>query len=180
MSTEAEFDLSYNQLPTRSSYDQTADLTNQTPTLTVSGTNGGSYYVYLHGREGAALPQAFTLSAAALGLTITSYTPTFTPLSTQPVQFQINGTSFTPATTVAIQMTGQAAIAPLSQKLVNGTILAQFDLSSVTPGIYTLSVNDGQTTAVGSSQLQIASSTFDPNATARIVGTTATNIRVVP
>ena len=52
---EAEFDLRYNALPDRSTFDQTyPNVADLKQSLFLPGPQRGSYYILLHGREGAA------------------------------------------------------------------------------------------------------------------------------
>jgi len=165
-------------LPTQSQYAQTGNASNAVQTLTAADLSGGSYYIYIHGLAGAPENNTFSLASQVDGLAITSFTPNFYVSTSGAVQMQINGTGFTPATTVSLQQGSSTPLAPTAESLSNGTITATFDLSGEAAGNYDVIAQDGASTATASEQFQVSSVQVDTDYAAQIVGTTASQISI--
>ena len=125
---EAEFDLRYQALPDRSTFDQTApDLSDLTPSLFLPTPQGGSYYILLHGREGALVPQTFTLRADLAPFGVTGFSPKVVS-NTGPAILSLAGAHFTPQTTVTLEsFSGPSFAASQVLFIDSGHLTATFD-----------------------------------------------------
>src|SRR5262249_29020066 len=89
-------------MPTPSAFNETdTDVNSLQPSLTLPGSQGGTYYILVQGAQGAGTGQSFTLEALAASLHVQSFTsgPATTPGLTS---LNLNGAGFTPQTTVRL------------------------------------------------------------------------------
>ena len=145
---EAEFYLRYRDLPDRSDFDQTASPGDLHPRLMLANPQGGSYYVLLHGREGAAGGAAFTLKAEASGFAIVSFDPQRGSIRGQ-VSVSLVGSRFTPGTVVSLRGAG-GTVRTASTVLFGDSshLTAIFDLTLLPTGGYSVRADDAGQTAV--------------------------------
>ena len=140
----------YQQPPTESKFDQQAfEPTQTSQTISLSGTQAGTYYILIQGSSVAGSGAQFTLSAQTLGFAVTG-------LSTYYLAFEqgytatltITGTEFTPSTTVSLLGQNGADLTPSSSTFVNSnTLWATFNFP--VSGLYTPQATNGtQTTTV--------------------------------
>jgi RHS repeat-associated protein len=151
-SDEAEFHISYQQLPDRNSYQATVSLLNTLSftgpavyqgTVLLTETPGGSYYILLHGREGAAGGQTYTITAQQVPFSPVGVSPDHGSNAGQAT-VTITGSQFTPTTTVSlVSATGQATDAQQVQFKDRSTLFATFNLLRLTPGHYDVRLDDG-------------------------------------
>src|SRR5262249_17295791 len=146
--TEAEFYLRYASLPDRSTFDQTApDLTNLQPQLTIAHAQGGNYYVLLHGREGAAGGQPFTIQAYNSLFGVFSIDPT-TGSNQGQATIDPAGARFSRQTVVSLMNSSGTALAASSVLFIDSAHLsATFDLTGLAQGSYQVHALDGMESA---------------------------------
>jgi RHS repeat-associated protein len=157
---EAEFLVRFDTVPTRSTYDQSASLSDQHPQIVLPTGQGGPYYILLHGREGAGSGQTFTLQAAATAsFGVTGVTPNSASNSGQAT-ITITGVGFTPQTVASLQLPDSTLRSPLQLTWQSATtLLATFDLKGLTPGSFSIRVDDNGQTATLANALNIQSAT---------------------
>jgi YD repeat-containing protein len=152
---ESELYLSFGALPTANSFDQSStNLSDLTPELVLPTGQGGAYYIWLHGREGAGAGQPFTLLASLMSFGATAFTPS--SAGQGPVTMDVTGSGFTPQTTVTLQSGGSPAITAQTVTYISANELnATFDLTSAPIGNYSVEVADSgnSSTAPGSFQV---------------------------
>ena len=144
---EAEFDLRYRALPDRSTFDQSyAQVADLQQKLFLPSPQGGSYYILLHGREGAVSAQSFTLQADSPSFEVDSFSPT-TVNNKLPTGFTLIGAAFTPQTTVRLRTLTGETIAPTETRFVDVNHLeVSLDLTRNAEGSYEVEASDaGQT-----------------------------------
>lgn len=141
--SELEMHLSYRTVPTRAVADQfTFPVGDASGELILQGTQAGSYYILLHGRESAAAGQTFSVLVEEvvfdiLGLDNARGSNRGNATAT------IRGAGFTPTTTAKLVdgATERAAVQVAYQDA--NTVYATFDLTGLTAGAYDLTVADG-------------------------------------
>ncbi len=146
----------YQQPPTESKFDQQAfEPTQTSQTISLSGTQAGTYYVLIQGSSMAGSGVQFTLSAQTRGFAVTG-------LSTYYLAFEqgytatltITGTDFTPSTTVSLFGQYGAHLTPSSSTFVNSnTLWATFTF--LVNGSYTVQATDGAQTATLAKPLNV-------------------------
>src|SRR5262249_37290120 len=105
-SRSADFYLGYASLP--SSADSVASWANQTSVLgqlVIPGTQAGAYYLLVVGREGASLPQSFTVTPRLADFEIRELSPTHGSNAGQTT-VTITGSGFAPASVVTLVSSG--------------------------------------------------------------------------
>src|SRR5262249_18524923 len=132
---EAEAFVRFAGMPTISTYDQSSDVSDQHPQIVLSASQGGQHYVLLHGREGAASGQAFTLQAALAGFEVDGID---VPSAVNNGQATVNvtGTGFTPQTTLTLSGPGGVLPAKSVTFIDSNTVAGTFDLTGQLPGSY--------------------------------------------
>jgi RHS repeat-associated protein len=160
--TEAELYVRYGAIPDRTDFDVTAEnYGDLNPKLSLTNTQGGDYYILLHGREGAGTGQSFTLSAAAAQFQLLKITPE-RAVTQGPQNIRLSGTKFTPQTTVSLLASDSTTYTPTSVFFIDsGHLEATFDFSAIPVGSYAVRAQDGGQTSIASTALQV---------TAEIVG----------
>jgi RHS repeat-associated protein len=149
---EAELYVRFAALPTRTSFDLSTlgDLSNQNPKLAENNTQGGDYYLLLHGLTAAGAGQPFTLLSKAAEFQITSISPDAVLLGGIQTIF-LGGTEFTPQTTVSLIAMSGTAYPAVSLSFMDSTSLsATFDFGQIPLGSYTVRATAGQQTATAS------------------------------
>ena len=155
-STEAEFYLRYGGPPDRSTFDETApDLTSLQPQLTITNAQGGNYYILLHGREGAAGGQPFTLRADASQFAILGIDPTSGSDQGQ-ASIDLTGVRFTRQTSVSLVSSSGSTLAADSVLFIDSThISATFNLAGLAQGSYSVRAVDGGQTATAATAFTV-------------------------
>ncbi len=135
------------------------DLTNQDdaaiagqlqPRLVLSNTQGGTYYVRLHGREDAVGSIAFTLAASASGFEITAVSPLkgSNRAAVTSAIITLQGARFTAQTLVRLQQAGGVTRSAQAVEYISANkLVARIDLADLPIGAYAVVAEDaGQTT----------------------------------
>lgn len=139
---QAEFFVSYQQLPTRSEFDFVAnDPAELIRKITMASPQAGTYYILVHGSEGAGTGQQFSITPTHIALGINAVSPAKgSNLGT--VTFEILGSGFTPESVLElVDDGGQLIRAAQSLFYVSpNKVLATFDLTGVTANTYNLRV----------------------------------------
>jgi RHS repeat-associated protein len=154
---EAELYIRLAALPDRATFDFSTlgDLSNPNPKLAENNTQGGDYYILLHGLNAAGGGQAFTLTAAVASFAITSIMPQ-AGLNTGTQNIVVTGTQFTPQTTISIVAASGTVYPATSVSFVDSTTLtASFDLRPIPLGSYTVRAANGSQTAIASTQFRV-------------------------
>jgi YD repeat-containing protein len=152
----AEFDLRYNALPDRSTFDHTyPNVADRSQSLFLPSPQGGTYYVLLHGREGAPAAQSFTLRADAASFELDTFAPR--KVSTMSAStLSLVGAGFTPQTAVSILSLGGPTFSPTQTHFVDANDLqATFDMTVVPPGDYDVQVSDSGKTSTSADTLEV-------------------------
>ena len=140
---EANIFLSRELLP--SSANAAASFLNQDSgqaQLVISNPQAGPYYVLVQGREGAAVPEGFSLTPRLAGFEIRSVSPGLggnAGLTT----ITVVGSGFTSASTVSLVSGSVTRTAATVLYKDDNTLFATFDLSGLNPGVFDVKVNDG-------------------------------------
>jgi RHS repeat-associated protein len=143
-----ELFVRYQNVPDQNTFDQMAfDPTQSQEQITLAGTQAGSYYVLLHGREGSAGGKPFSITVRELAFQVTGVTPAQGSNAGQAT-LTINGSELTPSTVVSL-------VAPDGTQLTaskvlfkdSTTLFATFDLMGLTPGSYGVRIADGVQTS---------------------------------
>jgi RHS repeat-associated protein len=152
---EAEFLVSFAAVPKRTTYDLSANLSDQHPQLALPGGQGGPYYVLLHGREEAGSGQSFTLQAVLAGLAVTAFDPT-SGVNQGQVTMDVTGTGFTSKTALRLLGAGGQTVAAQSVTFIDANDLTVvLDLTGVAAGKYTVQASDGTETAQAPTVFQV-------------------------
>jgi RHS repeat-associated protein len=155
---ESEMYVLLGSLPSDANPGQsTSNLNDLQPQLQLPTGQGGAYYIWLHGREGAASGQPFTLLATADTLAIVGISES-SASNTGPLTMSLNGAGFTAQTAVALT-NGSTIVAAQTTTVINANQLTvTFNLTNEPTGSYTVqAVNAGQTaTAPGMFQITAA------------------------
>jgi RHS repeat-associated protein len=154
---QAELYVRFAALPSRITFDLSTlnDLSNPNPKLSINSSQGGDYYVLLHGLTAAGAGQAFTLALTAAQFQITSIYPE-AALNSGPQTIFLAGVQFTPTTTVSLVAANGTVFPASSVSFTDSTkISATFDLSKVPLGSYTVRAISGNQTAISSTLFQV-------------------------
>jgi RHS repeat-associated protein len=145
---EAEFLVSRFQVPTRSQFDQVyPDVADLTQDLVLPASQPGSYFIHLHGREGAGGGRSFTLRAAAAPFAVQGFDVLAGPGKGRTT-LALTGAGFTPRTTVRLLDVNSHTFDPVSVTFVDSDhIDAAFDLGQVPRGSYDVQAVDGAAVA---------------------------------
>ena len=144
---QTEFYVRYGQPPSRGQFDTVYDNLNDTrQQITISGATEGSYYILLHGRQGAGTGETFEILAEELTFDVQSIGPDYGSNAGQ-VTVTISGSQFTVdtmATLVAPDDTER--LAARTWWVDANSVWATFDLIGLETGLYDVRVDgDGQT-----------------------------------
>ncbi|HUU84812.1 MAG TPA: RHS repeat-associated core domain-containing protein, partial [Phycisphaerae bacterium] len=147
-SAQGELYLRYGQPPTRGQFDAVYDnLYDLQQQLTVSGAKQGSYYVLLHGRQGAGAGAAFDITAEDLTFEVQSVGPDHGSNLGQAT-LTISGSRFT-VDAIPTLLASDGTERPASRtwwKDAN-TLWATFDLTGLATGLYDIRIEAGGQTA---------------------------------
>ena len=160
VASQAELSSGFAALPDRTTFDLSTlvDLSNQNPQLSENNTQGGDYYILLHGLNAAGAGQPFTLTASAAKLEITSITPQTGLKSSTTEIITVGGAQFTPATTVSLVGANGKVYPAGSVVFTDSTkIAATFDLTAIPLGSYAVRAASGNRSAIASTQFLVAS-----------------------
>ncbi|MHB8954814.1 MAG: RHS repeat-associated core domain-containing protein [Pirellulaceae bacterium] len=138
----AEVYLLYGDVPDRSIYDQTTSANAQQQRLVIGSPQGGSYYILVHGREGAGAGSRFTLRAEATGFEIVQVTP-LRGSNQGLVTIEVIGSQFTPQTTLSLRHdSGEVRTAQSVQFVDANRLRATFDLQGLAAGAFRVYADD--------------------------------------
>jgi RHS repeat-associated protein len=143
---QADFFLRAGDLPDRSNFDQSDTSGALGPRLMVSNAQGGSYYVLLHGREGAAGGTSFTLSAEASEFAIVRLS-TLRGSNQGDATIDLLGAKFTAHTQISLVRPGSTVAATTVDFIDPNHLSATFNLRGVNTGIYQVQAKDADQTA---------------------------------
>jgi hypothetical protein len=137
----------YQDVPDQATYDQVAfDPTQAQQQIVLNGTQAGTYYILLHGREGSTGGQPYSITVQEVPFQILSVTPNQGSNAGQAT-LTVLGSELSPTTTVSLVGPG-GSTRPASQVLYKDstTLFATFDLTGLAPGSYAVQIQDhGQT-----------------------------------
>ena len=147
VSSEAEFYVRYGTPPDRGNFDQTASPSDLHSQILLNNTQGGSYYILLHGRESAGSGTTFTLRADAIPFAITSVSPNHGS-DAGAATLTLAGTQFTTLTSVSLVAADDHILPAASVSFRDEhTLFATFNLNGVAPGTYAVQVMDHNSTS---------------------------------
>jgi RHS repeat-associated protein len=145
-----ELFVRYQDVPDSTTFDQVAfDPTQQDEQLVLNGTQAGTYYIWVHGREGSAGGKPFTITAQELAFQVLSVSPDHGS-NTGPVTLTVQGSQFSPGTVVSLvgaDGKSHKALSVLCKD--NTTLFATFDLTGLALGSYAVQVQDSGQTVTG-------------------------------
>jgi YD repeat-containing protein len=138
-----ELYVRYLNVPDTANFDQLAFTPGQTQEqVLLGGTQAGSYYILLHGREGAGSGQTFSLVAQGTPLSVTGVSPV--EFGNGLVSLTINGTDFTRSTTASLLAPDGTPFAAEAVVFKDrDTLFATFDLTGSPTGSFSVRLNDG-------------------------------------
>ncbi|MBM3315594.1 hypothetical protein FJY71_07125, partial [candidate division WOR-3 bacterium] len=144
---QTEFYIRYAEPPSRGQFDIVYDnLYDFQQQITVAGTRQGSYYILLHGRQGAGSGEALDITAEVLSFDLRTVSPNHgsnlgqTTVTLTGSRFSANAT----ATLVGPDLTERPATRVWWKD--SNTLFATFDLTGLRAGAYDVRVDDdGQT-----------------------------------
>ena len=145
---QAEFYVRYGAPPTRGQFDEVySNLNDLNQTIALPHTQAGTYYILLHGREGAGTGTPFSITAKVIGFQVQSVTPDHGSNLGQATVTLV-GAQFTPNATVSlVGPDGTSHTASRIWWKDANTLWATFDLTGLTPAVYDVRVDEnGQTT----------------------------------
>ena len=153
---ESEFYVQFAALPTDSSFAQSStDLSALSPQLQLPSGQGGDYYIWLHGREGAGDGQPFTLAASIVTFALDSFSEG-TATNQGNITMNLTGAGFTSQTTADLDDGHGDVINAEPLTFVNGDELtATFDLTNEPAGAYTVQAKSGAQTASAPGSFEI-------------------------
>jgi RHS repeat-associated protein len=125
----------------------TFDPTQSQQQVILNGTQQGTYYILLHGREGSAGGQPYSITVQELPFQVLGVTPNHGSNAGQAT-LTIQGSQLSPTT--AVTLVGQDGSKRNAAKVLfkdNTTLFATFDLTGLTPGTYDVQVADNGHTA---------------------------------
>jgi RHS repeat-associated protein len=132
-----EMFVRYQNVPDQATFDQMAfDPKQSQQQIVLNGTQAGSYYILVHGREGSAGGKPFSILVQEIGFQIVSVSPAQGSNSGQ-VTLTISGSQLTPSTAVSL-VAGNGVLTSASDVLFkdNATLFATFDLTGLNSGSY--------------------------------------------
>ncbi len=162
VSLESEILVSFGVMPTRSTFDISAnDPTSLNQIVLLPAGQAGPYYVLLHGRPGADTGKSFTLRAELAPFEITQFDPSSGGNQGQRT-VNITGAGFSSNTMVSLH-NAVGSLEPYSVIFVDANHLtAKFDLLGVEAGKYMLEADDGVQTAVAKSLFEVTATADVP------------------
>ncbi len=128
----------YQAEPTSSDYDDYAfNSTSTTQTIAIPGTQTGTYYIMVSGGAPSGSGAGYSLTAAVQSFGIFSFAPASDSNQGQAT-VTLNGSKFTPSTSVSLVSPIGGAATPASQVIDqdDSTLFATFNLSGLAPGAY--------------------------------------------
>ena len=159
---EADVYVSFGAMPTRSIFDLSGgDPSSTNQLIMLPPGQGGTYYVLLHGREGAGSGQPFSFRNDPEPFQVTQI-DTISGGNQGQSTIGVTGAGFTPNTTVNLHnATNQVAA---SQVLLGDAnhLTATFDLTGIPTGSYTLEVDDSGHSATASTPFQVTAPGLSP------------------
>ena len=157
LANEAEVFVRYGAMPTAALYDFSGNDTLATlRQILISALQSGDYFVLVHGREGAATAQAYSLAPTLAAFKASAILPAVGGTGGH-VTIQITGEQFTSETTASLTLGGTTLTSTSTnvQFVDEGTLFATFDLSQAAAGAYTVKVLDGAASATLGSLFQV-------------------------
>jgi RHS repeat-associated protein len=145
---QAEIYVRYGETPNRAEFDAVySDPFQLQQEIALSNTREGSYYILVHGREGAGSNSSFDLTPEVLDFGVRSLSLTEGSNQGQ-VTVTLNGAKFTPETEISlISPDGAKTITQRAWWRSNSEMWATFDLQGLDAGLYDIQVTEGEATA---------------------------------
>jgi YD repeat-containing protein len=138
--------------PTSSDYDEYAfnDLST-TQTITIPGTQAGTYYIMLSGAAASGTAAGYSLTAAVQAFGISAFSPSSGSNQGQ-VTLTVSGSRFTPETAISLVPSGSGAPRPATQVIEenDSTLYATFNLAGLGPGSYHVVAGNAESQATAS------------------------------
>jgi RHS repeat-associated protein len=130
----------YQNVPTGGMYDQLGfDPSRAQQQITLHGAQAGNYYLWLHGV--AVGSQAYTITVQSQTFGITSTSPT-NGSDGGSVTVTVHGSQFSTKTDISLLSGGSTLSATKILLQDDSTLFATFDLTRLSPGIYTVQIQD--------------------------------------
>ncbi len=167
---ESEFVVRFAAAPTRSVHDlASSSLSDLNPSIVLPDGKAGTYYILLHGREGASAGKAFTIEAKLTPFGILDFTPVETWNSAGVRNMTLTGSGFTPDTKLTFEGHG-SSFKPLTVTFVDSQHLqATFNPGGVAVDTYSVIAQDGSRTSTAPKALDIKSGASGPLVTTVII-----------
>ncbi len=155
VAVESEMYVLLGALPTDGNMGlSSGNLDNLQPQLQLPTGQGGAYYIWLHGREGAATSQSFTLRANLETFEVDSFNES-SGSNTGPVTMELTGAGFTAETAVSLH-DGSTVLPAATTTFINADDLSvTFNLANAPAGSYTVQAVDGGQSATAPGTFQI-------------------------
>ena len=158
VASQAELYVRFGALPDRTTFDLSTlgNVADTRPALALSSTQGGDYYILVHGLLAAGGGQSFTLTAANAPFAVTDFLPK-TALNHPGETIDVIGSKFSPTTTVSLIAANGTVFRATSMSFLGPEgVVATFDLSAVPLGSYSVRADDGSQTSTASSLFKVA------------------------
>ncbi len=145
---QADFFLRSGDLPDQSNFDQSATSVELHPRLMLSNPQGGSYYILLHGRDGAVGGTPFTLGAESSKFEVVRLNP-LRGSNKGDATIDLLGSKFTPQTRVSLLRVDGVTHDATSVDFIDSSHLSvTFNLQGVIIGSYQMQAKDAGQTSV--------------------------------
>jgi RHS repeat-associated protein len=156
IASQAELYVRFGALPDRTIFDLSTlgNVADPKPTLAFNSTQGGDYYILVHGLQAAGGGQSFTLTATNAQFAVTDFLPK-TAFNGPNETIDVRGTGFSPSTTVSLVAASGTVYRPSIVLVSPNAVAATFDLSAVPLGSYSVRAEDGSKSATASSLFKV-------------------------
>ncbi len=143
-------------LPSATNFDFAAtDTTALRQDVPILASEPGTYVVMVRGGTTAGTGEGFSITLRELGFEVVDSTPPTAP-DFGTTNLSISGSHFTAQTTVILVAEDGSTLTPTNVQFQNSnSLLTDFDLTDVTPGVYDLELNDGNQTITFDRALQV-------------------------
>jgi hypothetical protein len=144
-------------VPSQETFDQIAfDPTRRSQQLVLNGTQAGTYYFLLHGREGSIGGRQYTITVQELAFQVLSVNPTYGSNVGQAT-LTVQGSQLTPSTEVSLVAgDGSRRTAAIVLCQDSSTLYATFDLVGLSAGAYHVRIDDNGATDTASDTFRVA------------------------
>jgi len=147
----ADLYAAHGQVPTASTFETASSLGAATPSVTLTKSTGGTWFLLVHGDDAAGSGVHVTIEATALGMTISSVSPSTIASSKFPgsdATLTVRGSGFTGSSSIALDLDGSTFHpTTFDYEVVNSTLAYVSVTTRMEQGAYTVLVTTGSSSA---------------------------------